>query len=130
MASFNHVTLLGRLTRDPELKFLSSGSPVCEFGFAVNRRYKSGDEWKEEACFVEITVWGKRGENCAEYLTKGREAFISGYLKMDSWEKDGQKRTKLSVTAKDVQFLGASENTKTAEDKEPHKVDYTEDLPF
>tara|TARA_B100000686_G_scaffold355003_1_gene468908 strand:- start:58 stop:456 length:399 start_codon:yes stop_codon:yes gene_type:complete len=107
MANVNKVFLMGNLTRDPELRFTSSGSAVAGFGLAINRRYKQGDEWKEEVCFVDITVWGKQAENCAEYLSKGRPVFIEGYLKLNSWETDsGEKRNKLEVVALTVQFLG------------------------
>ena len=107
MASVNKVFLMGNLTRDPELRFTSNGSAVAGFGMAINRRYKQGDEWKEEVCFVDITVWGKQAENCAEYLSKGRPVFVEGYLKLNSWETDsGEKRNKLEVVALTVQFLG------------------------
>ena len=107
MANVNKVFLIGNLTRDPELRFTSSGSAVAGFGLAINRKYKQGDEWKEEVCFVDITVWGKQAENCAEYLSKGRPVFIEGYLKLNSWETDsGEKRNKLEVVALTVQFLG------------------------
>jgi len=107
MASFNKVLLMGNLTRDPELRFTSNGSALAKFGLAVNRKYKAGEEWKEEVCFVDITVWGKQAENCAEYLSKGRPVFIEGRLQFSSWETDdGQKRNKLEVVANTVQFLG------------------------
>ena len=107
MASLNKVFLMGNLTRDPELRFTSNGSAVAGFGMAINRRYKQGDEWKEEVCFIDITVWGKQAENCAEYLSKGRPVFVEGYLKLNSWETDaGEKRNKLEVVALTVQFLG------------------------
>lgn len=107
MASFNKVLLMGNLTRDPELRFTANGSALTKFGLAVNRKYKAGEEWKEEVCFVDITVWGKQGENCAEYLSKGSPAFIEGRLQFSSWESDdGQKRNKLEVVANMVQFLG------------------------
>ncbi|MEE8259683.1 MAG: single-stranded DNA-binding protein [Nitrospinaceae bacterium] len=107
MASFNKVLLMGNLTRDPELRFTSNGSALTKFGLAVNRKYKAGEEWKEEVCFVDITVWGKQAENCAEYLSKGRPVFIEGRLQFSSWETDdGQKRNKLEVVANTVQFLG------------------------
>ncbi|HKI49783.1 MAG TPA: single-stranded DNA-binding protein [Desulfobacteria bacterium] len=109
MASFNKVLLMGNLTRDPELRFTSNGSALAKFGLAVNRKYKAGDEWKEEVCFVDITVWGKQAENCAEYLSKGRPVFIDGRLQFSTWETDdGQKRNKLEVVANTVQFLGQS----------------------
>ena len=107
MASFNKVLLMGNLTRDPELRFTSNGSALAKFGLAVNRKYKAGEEWKEEVCFVDITVWGKQAENCAEYLSKGRPVFVEGRLQFSTWESDdGQKRNKLEVVANTVQFLG------------------------
>jgi single-strand DNA-binding protein len=106
MASFNKVLLMGNLTRDPELRYTPSGAAVASFGLAVNRKYKQGEEWKEEVCFVDITVWGKQAENCAEYLHKGSGVFIEGRLHFHSWESDGQKRNKLDVVANVVQFLG------------------------
>lgn len=107
MASFNKVLLLGNLTRDPELRYTSSGAAVAGFGLAVNRKFKQGEEWKDEVCYVDITVWGKQAENCAEYLHKGSQAFIDGRLNFQSWEAEGgQKRNKLEVVANNVQFLG------------------------
>lgn len=107
MVSFNKVLLMGNLTRDPELRFTANGSAVAGFGLAINRRYKQGEEWKEDVCFVDITVWGKQAENCAEYLSKGRPVFIEGYLRLNSWENEsGEKRNKLEVVANTVQFLG------------------------
>ena len=112
MASFNKVMLMGNLTRDPELRFTANGSAVTSFGLAVNRKFKQGDEWKDDVCFVDITVWGKQGENCAEYLSKGRPAFVEGYLKFSEWSTaDGQKRNKLGVVANTVQFLGSPKDT-------------------
>ena len=106
MASYNKVLLMGNLTRDPELRFTAGGSAVANFGIAVNRKYKQGEEWKEDVCFVDITVWGKLAENCTEYLSKGRSVFVDGRLNFSSWEaKDGQKRNKLDVVANSVDFL-------------------------
>ena len=110
MASFNEVLLMGNLTRDPELRATQGGVSLCKFGLAVNRKFKSGDEWKEDVCFVDITVWGKQAENCAEYLSKGRQAFISGRLQLNQWETtEGEKRSKLEVVANNVQFIGGRE---------------------
>ncbi len=105
MASFNKIMLMGNLTRDPELRYTPNGAAVSTLGLAVNHKYKQGDEWKDEVCFVDITVWGKQAENCAEYLAKGRSVFVEGRLKMNTWETDGQKRTKHEVVANTVQFL-------------------------
>jgi len=105
MASFNKVLLMGNLTRDPELRYTSSGAAVASFGLAVNRKFKQGEEWKDEVCFVDITVWAKQGENCAQYL-KGSLVFLEGRLNYQTWEADGgQKRSKLEVVANNVQFL-------------------------
>jgi single-strand DNA-binding protein len=107
MASLNKVVLIGNLTRDPELRYTASGSAMTKFGLAMNRKYKSGEEWKEEVTFVDITVWGKQAENCSEYLSKGRSVCVDGRLNFSQWETDdGQKRSKLDVTAERVVFLG------------------------
>lgn len=114
MASLNKVFLVGNLTRGPELRYTPSGSTVCTFGLAVNRKYKSGDEWKDETCFVDITVWGKQGEACAQYLSKGSAALIDGRLNFRTWETDdGQKCSKLDVVANDVQFLSTDKREGT-----------------
>lgn len=106
MASLNKVLLIGRCTRDPEKRSTPSGMVVVELGLAVNRRYKSNTgEDREEVCFVDVTVWGKTAELCAESLRKGSPVFIEGRLKLDQWEKDGQKRSKMGVVAENVQFL-------------------------
>ena len=105
MASFNKVLLMGNLTRDPELRYTASGAAVASFGLAVNRKYKAGDEWKDEVCYVDITVWAKQAENCAEYLHKGSPVFLEGRLNYQSCESDtGQKRNKLEVVANNIQF--------------------------
>jgi len=131
MASFNKVMLMINLTRDPELRFTSNGSAVASFGLAVNRKFKQGDEWVDDVCFVDITVWGKQGENCAEYLSKGRPAFIEGYLKFSTWESDGQKRNKLEVVANTVQFLGSRNDTLGGSSIEQPQVPPKEDdVPF
>ena len=107
MASYNRVLLMGNLTRDPVLKFVSNGNPVCEFGLAVNRRYRRQDgEMQEEVCFVDVSVWGRQAESCNQYLHKGSGAFIEGRLQYDSWQTpEGQKRNRLRVVAERVQFL-------------------------
>lgn len=115
MANFNKVFLMGNLTRDPELRYTASGSPVTSFGLAVNRKYKQGEEMKEETCFVDITVWGRLGETCSEYLSKGKPVFIEGRLNYRSWEtEEGQKRNKLEVVASNVQFLGRAGDNKAS----------------
>lgn len=107
MPSFNRIMLMGNLTRDPELRYIQSGQPVCEFGMAINRYWNSQNgERREETCFIDITVWGKTGERCAEHLKKGKPIFLEGYLKFESWQaQDGSKRSKHRVVADRVQFL-------------------------
>lgn len=107
MASFNKVIVMGNLTRDPELRYTPSGAPVCGFGLALNRRYQNGrGSDVEEVTFVEITVWGKQAEACAEYLTKGRTVLVEGHLRQERWETtEGEKRSQLKVVAEAVTFL-------------------------
>jgi single-strand DNA-binding protein len=117
MASFNKVLLLGNLTRDPELRYTPSGTPVASFGLAVNtpRAGQSGNEHggqgtsterKEDVCFVDIVAFGRQAETASEYLSKGRPALIEGRLQWRSWEgQDGQKRSKHEVMAERIQFM-------------------------
>jgi len=109
MASLNKVLIMGNLTRDPELRYIPSGTAVCEFGLALNREYKDkAGEKREDVCFVDIVVWGRQGETCNQYLSKGRPVFIEGRLQFDSWEsKEGEKRSRLRVVADRVQFMGS-----------------------
>jgi single-strand DNA-binding protein len=108
MASLNKVILLGNLTRVPELRYTPGGAAVCEFGLAMNRKYTSNGQEKEETCFVNITVWGKQGESCQRYLEKGSLALVEGRLQYDQWDDrdTGKKRSTLRVVAERVQFVG------------------------
>ena len=110
MASFNRVILMGNLTRDPEVRFTNSGMAVCNIGLAVNRRFKDSqtDEWREEPTFVDVTLFGKRGEAFAKFHTKGKPAFVEGELRLDTWEdkNGGGKRSKLYVVANNWEFVG------------------------
>ncbi len=103
-----HVTLVGNLTRDPELKTISTGTSVCELGVAVGRSYKdSTGQWQEKASFFNVKVWGAQGENCARYLSKGRQVAVDGRLEQRSWEaEDGSKRSAVEIIADTVMFLG------------------------
>lgn len=106
MASFNKVILMGNLTRDPEMRYTASGSPVASFGLAVNRRYRQGDEQREEVCFVDISTFGRQAELAGEYLSKGRMVLIEGRLQYRTWEdQNGQRRNKLDVVAERVNFM-------------------------
>jgi len=107
MANLNRVFLMGNMTRDPELRYTPSGSPVCEFGLAVNRVYKtSAGEQREEVCFVDVVMWGQRGVVISEYFTKGRPIFIEGRLQYDSWETAEGRRSRLRVVAENFEFIG------------------------
>jgi single-strand DNA-binding protein len=110
VANINRVILTGNLTADPELSTLQSGTSVCKLRLAVNRRYKdqSTGEWSEKPNYFDIKVWGAQGENCAQYLSKGRPVAIDGRLEWSEWEgQDGSKRSKVEVVADTVQFLGS-----------------------
>jgi single-strand DNA-binding protein len=105
--SFNQVTLMGNLTRDPELRTTPNGASVCSFSLALNRSYKNAEgNWTEATDFIDIVAWGPLGERVAQYLSKGRPALVSGRLQSRSWEQDGLKRNKVEVVANDVTFLG------------------------
>ena len=147
MVSLNKVILIGNLTRDPEIRYIPSGTPVGEFGIAVNRAYTTATgERKEEVCYVKIVTWNKLAENCSKYLVKGRPVFVEGRLQSRSWEtKDGEKRSTLEVIADRVQFLsrpaakgeGAKDEAETpgasreAEaDAVPEVAEPVDDVPF
>jgi single-strand DNA-binding protein len=107
MASFNRVILVGNVTRDPELRYIASGSAVTEIGLAVNDRRKGPNgDWIEETTFVDVTLWARQAEIASEYLSKGSPVLIEGRLKLDTWEKDGKKNSKLRVVGERMQLLG------------------------
>ncbi len=107
MVSLNRVLLIGNLTKDPELRYTPSGTPVANLRLAVNSTFKdqSGNR-KEETCFVTIVVWSKQAELCNQYLKKGRAVFIEGRLLFRQWEAEGKPRSTMEVRADRVQFLG------------------------
>ena len=112
MSRFNRVTLLGNLTRDPELKRTKSGSAITDIGLAMNRsRTLENGEKQDETIFVDVTVWGRTAENAAKYLQKGRSVLVEGRLQLDTWtdSKTGQNRSKLRVVAESLQFLGQNQ---------------------
>ena len=114
MASFNKVILMGNLTRDPELRYTQSNMAVCKVGLAVNRRVKDQqtDQWREEPTFVDVTIFGKRGEAFEKFHKKGASAFIDGELRFDQWDdrESGQKRSKLYVVANNWEFVGSRQD--------------------
>lgn len=124
MGNFNKVILMGNLTKDPELRYTSGGTAICNLGLAINRKYTQNNEQKEEVCFVTISVWGKQAENCTEYLNKGSSVLVEGRLRQNNWEtEDGQKRSRLEVVAESVQFLSKRQ-------KQEYTQNTDEDIPF
>jgi single-stranded DNA-binding protein len=94
MNSFNRVILLGNLTRDPEVRYIPSGTAVASFAIAVNRRYKQGDEMKDEVSYIDIVVFGKTAENCGQYLNKGDAILVEGRLQQRRWDDKDSVRLK------------------------------------
>ena len=108
MASLNKVLLIGNLTRDPDVRVMTNGRPVCNFGLALNRSYKDAEgNRKEEVTFVDVECFGPRAEAVGRFFTKGRAIFVEGRLKLDQWDdkQTGQKRSKLGVVLENFQFL-------------------------
>ena len=125
MAGFNKVILMGNLTRDPEIRYAPNGTPVANFGLAVNRRYRQGEEMREDVCFIDIVVFGKQAESCGQYLNKGNGALIEGRLQMRKFEtKEGQKVTKHEVVAENVRFL--AKRAEPGAEREPRE--HTDDV--
>ena len=107
MASYNRVILIGNVTRDLEIRYIPSGTAVLDLGLAVNDRRKNANgEWVEETTFIDVTLWARTAEVASEYLSKGSPVFIEGRLKLDTWEQDGQKRSKLKVVGDRIQLIG------------------------
>jgi single-strand DNA-binding protein len=108
MADLNHVTLIGRLTRDAELKYTPGGLVISSFSIAVNRRRKNGDQWVDEVSYFDINLYGKPAESLKQYLTKGKQVAVDGELRQDRWEKDGQNHSRIYIAANNVQLLGGN----------------------
>ncbi|RMA97557.1 single-stranded DNA-binding protein [Hydrogenothermus marinus] len=137
----NKVFLIGRLTRDPEIRFLPSGSQVTAFSIAVNRNYKVNDQWKEETSFFDIETFGALAERIGKQLSKGTQVLIEGQLKQDRWETSGgEKRSKIKIVATKINLLNvpAGEQTSSAPKKEEpmnlpediEDISSDEDVPF
>ena len=107
MASYNRVVLVGNLTRDVELRFTPQGTAVTDIALAVNERVKRNDQWVEEVNFFDVTLWGRTAEVAGEYLSKGSSILIEGRLKLDRWEQEGQKRSKIKIVGEKMQMLGS-----------------------
>lgn len=140
MTDLNHVVLIGRLTRDAELRVLNSGTAVCKMNIAVNRRVKRGDQWQDEGNFFDVSLWGKQAETLQKYLTKGKQVAIQGELRQDRWESsNGEKRSKVEIYANHVQLLGgfgervqpsSAPSASYEAPPAPRQDDFEEDVPF
>jgi len=121
MTDLNVVFVVGRLVRNAELKFSSTGMAVCEFSIAVNRGKKVNEEWVDEVSFFDVTLFGKSGENLQRYLLKGTQVALQGELRQNRWEQDGVKRSKVALIANRVQLLG-SRSAATSQQPMEHSI--------
>ncbi|ADK81981.1 single-stranded DNA-binding protein [Sediminispirochaeta smaragdinae] len=139
----NSVILVGRLTRDAEMRYTNSGMAICKFSVAVNRRKRSGDQWTDEVNFFDITLFGKSAEGVHQYLVKGKQVAIQGELRQNRWEQDGQTRSKVEIVAQNLELLGGGgsspsgggsvrQGTKPFEqyNSGPGPEDFDDDIPF
>lgn len=110
MADINTATLIGRLTRDEELKYTPSGAAVGNISIAINRKVKKGQEWVDESNFFDVVFFGKQAENLKQYLTKGKQVGVTGFLKQERWtDQNGQNRSAVKIYANDIQLLGGKD---------------------
>ncbi len=130
MANLNSVFLIGRLTRDPELRYAPSGSAVSNLGLATSRVFTTqAGERKEEVCFVRIVVWGKQAEACSQYLSKGSQIFVEGRLRSSSWETEaGEKRSRMEVVGRRIQFLDKKPAEAPVVEESREGVDVSEEI--
>ena len=124
MTDVNKVICIGRLTQDAKVDFIASGTAKSEISIAVNRSVKKGGIWVEEVSFFYVTIWGKTAQSLEQYLKKGTQICVEGFLRQDRWEKDGQKQSRVSIVAENVQLLGSSKGGQSNNDSFP------EDNPF
>jgi single-strand DNA-binding protein len=123
----NSVILVGRLTKDAELKYLTSGTAVMKFSLAVNRSQKTDSGWTDKASFFDVEYFGKGAEAVNQYMTKGKQVGVKGTLEQQTWEKDGEKRSKVVIKADSVQLLGGEKQSKPAHQEQGG---YEDDIPF
>ena len=111
MNDLNFVSVIGRLTKDPELKYTQSGTAILGLSIAVNRSQKQGNEWKDVASFFDVSVWGKQAENLNQYLHKGKQIGVAGHLEQQRWQsQDGSNRSRVVIMAENIQLLGGNES--------------------
>ena len=121
----NHVCIIGRLTRDAEIKYTQSGMAVSRFSIAVNRRIKNGDKWEDDANFFDIVLWNKQAQSLNQYLLKGKMIAVEGELSQTRWQQDDQNRSKVEIIANNIQLLGGNNSNNSSEAPQSKK-----DLPF
>ena len=124
MADLSIAVIVGRLTRDAELRYANSGQAICVFSVATSSRKKKGDQWVDEASFWDVELWGKQGESLYQYLVKGKQVAVEGQMRQDRWEKDGQPRMKVVINAQSIQLLGGGQ------DKQPAKEEPRRQSPY
>ncbi|MDP3049318.1 MAG: single-stranded DNA-binding protein [Thermodesulfovibrionales bacterium] len=125
---FNKIILIGNLTKDPELRYTPQGTAVASFRIAVNSKIKQHGELKDETLFIGVVVFGKQAESAGQYLSKGRSVLVEGRLQERSWEKDGQKHSRMEVVASSVRFLSKKTGTAETGDSAPRAADSAEDI--
>jgi len=139
----NHVVLVGRLTRDVELRYTGGGTAVANISLAINTRRRRDDQWVDEAHFFDAVVWGKTAESLSPYLTKGKQIGLEGELRQNRWEQEGQRRSKVEIFARNIQLIGnrggdastteLSPSEASAEHSGPTQSqpsDFEDDIPF
>lgn len=138
MQDLNRTQLIGRLTRDIEMKYTNTGTAIGNISLAVNERIKRFDQWEERASFFDVTLFGKRAEGLQQYLTKGKQIAIDGRLQQDRWEKDGQNRSRVKVIAENIQLLGGKSNGQSntqyseqpQQEAAPEQDNFEDSIPF
>ena len=135
MASdLNTVNIIGRLTKDAELKYTNSGFPITTMSLAVNRSVKKGDQWEEEASFFDVKLLGKRGESLNKYLVKGTQLGLNAELVQERWEQDGQKRSKVVLQVNNLQLLGGNNQKPNNQPKQSYNNsgsgNFEDSIPF
>ena len=131
MTDNNVVSINGRLVREAELRFSTSGTVILRFSIAVNRSVKKGDKWEDEASFFDCAMFGKMAEGVSKYLEKGKQVSIIGELVQNRWEKDGQSRSKVEIIVNKLQLLGGKDEQKQSYQQEPQGPEnFEDDIPF
>jgi len=130
MNDMNVVAINGRLVREAELRFSTSGTVVLRFSIAVNRSVKKGDKWEDEASFFDCVMFGKMAESINKYLEKGKQVSIIGELVQNRWEKDGEKRSKVEIIVNRLQLLGGKDEQKQDNQEQQGPESFEDDIPF